>query len=112
MQLTLVDWLVFCSYFFVLALLAWWVNQKRAQNSSDYFLGANTMPAALVAISVLATSQSAATFLGGPDLGFRGNLSYLAPLAAGGDVGRRAGSVLCDALSDPALLRPESHYRL
>lgn len=78
MQLTLVDWLVFCSYFFILALLAWWVNQKRAQNSSDYFLGANTMPAALVAISVLATSQSAATFLGGPDLGFRGNLSYLA----------------------------------
>lgn len=78
MQLTLVDWLVFCSYFFILALLAWWVNQKRASNSSDYFLGANTMPAALVAISVLATSQSAATFLGGPDMGFRGNLSYLA----------------------------------
>lgn len=78
MQLTLLDWLVFCSYFFLLALLAWWVNQKRAADSGDYFLGANNIPAFLVAISVLATSQSAATFLGGPDLGFRGNLSYLA----------------------------------
>lgn len=78
MQLTLVDWLVFCSYFLLLAFLAWWVNQRKAGNSNDYFLAANTMPAWLVAISVLATSQSAATFLGGPDMGFRGNLSYLA----------------------------------
>ncbi|CAM5225962.1 sodium:solute symporter [Alishewanella longhuensis] len=78
MQLTLLDWLVFCSYFLILALLAWWVNQRKASNSSDYFLAANSMPAWLVAISVLATSQSAATFLGGPDMGFRGNLSYLA----------------------------------
>ncbi len=36
------------------------------------------MPIWLVAISVLATSQSAATFLGGPDQGYRSDLSYLA----------------------------------
>ncbi|MCB5227887.1 sodium:solute symporter [Alishewanella sp. 16-MA] len=78
MQLTLLDWLVFCSYFLILGLLAWWVNQQKSKNSSDYFLAANSMPAWLVAISVLATSQSAATFLGGPDMGFRGNLTYLA----------------------------------
>jgi SSS family solute:Na+ symporter len=78
MQLTLLDWTVFIGYFLLLASLAIWVNQRQANNSSDYFLGGNNMPPLLVAISVLATSQSAATFLGGPDMGFRGNLSYLA----------------------------------
>ncbi|HSG52619.1 MAG TPA: sodium:solute symporter [Rheinheimera sp.] len=78
MQLTLLDWTVFFAYFVILALLSWRLNQHTVQNSNDYFLAANTMPAWLVAISVLATSQSAATFLGGPDIGFRGNLTYLA----------------------------------
>ncbi len=36
------------------------------------------MPFWVVAISILATSQSAATFLGGPDQGYRGNYTYLA----------------------------------
>ncbi|KKO49024.1 sodium:solute symporter [Arsukibacterium sp. MJ3] len=78
MQLTLLDWTVFIGYFLLLASLAIWVNRRQANSSSDYFLGGNNMPPLLVAISVLATSQSAATFLGGPDMGFRGNLSYLA----------------------------------
>ena len=78
MQLTLLDWTVFFGYFLLLATLAVWVNRRRADTSSDYFLGGNNMPPFLVAISVLATSQSAATFLGGPDMGFRGNLTYLA----------------------------------
>ena len=78
MQLTLADWSVFCGYFIVLALAGWYFNQRKAGSSNDYFLAANSMPVWVVAISVLATSQSAATFLGGPDMGFRGNLSYLA----------------------------------
>lgn len=77
MQLTLLDWIVFFGYFAILASVGWAVN-RRASNSQDYFLAANSMPVWVVAISVLATSQSAATFLGGPDMGFRGNLSYLA----------------------------------
>lgn len=78
MQLTLLDWVVFFGYFAVLALLGWWVNRRTAGSSNDYFLAANSMPVWVVAVSVLATSQSAATFLGGPDMGFRGNLSYIA----------------------------------
>ena len=78
MQLTLLDWTVFFGYFAVLALLGWWVNRRKAGNSDDYFLAGNSMPVWVVAVSVLATSQSAATFLGGPDMGFRGNLTYLA----------------------------------
>lgn len=41
------------------------------------------MPIWAVGISVLATSQSAATFLGGPDQGYRGDLTYLATNIAG-----------------------------
>lgn len=78
MQMTSLDWSVFFGYFTLLAAVGWWVNRRRAGNSADYFLAGNNMPVWVVAISVLATSQSAATFLGGPDMGFRGNLSYLA----------------------------------
>ena len=75
-QYTLVDLLVFIFYAILLLVSGYWFNRK-ANNSSDYFLGGNTMPVWMVSISVLATSQSAATFLGGPDQGYRGDLSYL-----------------------------------
>ncbi len=78
MQLTMLDWSVFFGYFIILALSGWYLNRKQSANSDDYFLAGNSMPVWAVAISVLVTSQSAATFLGGPDMGFRGNLTYLA----------------------------------
>jgi len=55
-----------------------WVSASfKSENAKDYFLGGNKMPYWVVAISVLATTQSAATFLGGPDQGFRGDYTYL-----------------------------------
>jgi SSS family transporter len=72
------DWLAFLSYFILLALTGWWINRAGAHNSHEYFVGSNSMPTWLAAISVLATAQSAATFLGGPDIGYRSNLTYLA----------------------------------
>lgn len=77
-KLTALDWLVFGGYFALLAAMGWLLSQRRAGNARDYFLGGNQMPMWAVAISVMATSQSAATFLGGPDQGFRGDLTYLA----------------------------------
>lgn len=76
-EYTSADWLVFFAYGAVLLLSGWWVNRKKSTSSADYFLGGNTMPMWMVSISVLATSQSAATFLGGPDMGYRGDLTYL-----------------------------------
>ena len=61
MQLTLLDWTVFFGYFAILALTGWYVNRRKAGNSNDYFLAANSMPVWVVAVSVLATSQSAAS---------------------------------------------------
>ncbi|MEQ1689531.1 MAG: sodium:solute symporter, partial [Sphingopyxis sp.] len=42
-----------------------------------YFLASHHAPTWLVAISVLSTTQSAATFLGAPDNAYRGDYSYL-----------------------------------
>ena len=47
------DWLVFASYGAILLLSGWWFNRKRANSSQDFFLGGNSMPTWMVAISVL-----------------------------------------------------------
>jgi SSS family solute:Na+ symporter len=76
-QYSSLDILVFVLYGLLLLGSGWWIN-RAAVSSQDFFLAQKQMPMWLVAISILATSQSAATFLGGPDQGFRGNLTYLA----------------------------------
>ncbi len=77
-ELSVLDWLVFFSYFLIIAITGWYFSRRKVSSTNDFFLGGNQMPMWLVAISVLATSQSAATFLGGPDQGYRSDLSYLA----------------------------------
>lgn len=72
------DWIVFGLYVTLLIATGVYFNRKKSVNTQDYFLGGNAIPTWMVAISVLATSQSAATFLGGPDQGYQGDLSYLA----------------------------------
>ncbi|HEY8569498.1 sodium:solute symporter [Microbulbifer sp.] len=77
LQFTGLDWGIFALYLTFLAGSGWYFSRNRAKDSRDYFLAQNTMPMWMVAISTLATTQSAATFLGGPDLGYRGDLTYL-----------------------------------
>ncbi|WP_017932105.1 sodium:solute symporter [Robiginitomaculum antarcticum] len=71
------DWFVTAAYIALLFIMAWVFSKRKSENSREYFLGGNTMPYWVVAISVLATSQSAATFLGGPDQGYRSDFTYL-----------------------------------
>lgn len=78
MPFALADWLVFLTYGLLLLVTGWYFNRQKAASTQEYFLAAKQMPIWVVAISVLATSQSAATFLGGPDQGYRGDFSYLA----------------------------------
>ena len=79
--LTLVDWSIIALY--VAAVIGGGVALSRRPSKSmrEYFLGGNRMSAWVVMFSVLATTQSAATFLGGPDYGFRGDYTYLASSA-------------------------------
>ena len=71
------DWVVVAAYVALLFVMGWAFSRRKSENSRDFFLGGNAMPYWVVAISVLATSQSAATFLGGPDQGYRGDFTYL-----------------------------------
>ncbi|WP_237065351.1 sodium:solute symporter [Microbulbifer guangxiensis] len=77
LQFTGLDWAIFALYGAILVGSGWYFSRSRAADSRDYFLAHNSMPMWMVAISTLATTQSAATFLGGPDLGYRGDLTYL-----------------------------------
>jgi Na+/proline symporter len=70
--------------------------------SEDYFLAGHHAPTWLVAVSVLSTVQSAATFLGVPDNSFRGDLHLPWRRA-----GRADSRVDRRQRADPALLCAE-----
>lgn len=70
------DWMVLIGYFGILAISAKFFTKKQ-NNTEDYFLGGRSMPAWTVALSVLATSLSAATFIGGPQKAYLSDLTYL-----------------------------------
>ena len=78
---TLADWAVLGGYVAILALAGWFTT-RRGMKSEDYFLAGHHAPTWLVAISVLSTVQSAATFLGVPDSSYRGNWTYLGGVGA------------------------------
>jgi solute:Na+ symporter, SSS family len=73
----LLDWCVVAGYFAAIALVGFLASRRASGDARDYFLAGGRVPAWLAAISVLATTLSAATFLGGPDYGYRGDFTYL-----------------------------------
>ena len=74
---TLTDWAIFGAYFLVLTLTSVILSRTKIKSTRDYFVGGNSVPMFAVAISVLATSQSAATFLGGPEYSYGKDLTFL-----------------------------------
>ena len=72
------DWAVVAAYVGALALAGWLSSRRSMRNADAYFLASHHVPVWLVTISVLSTTQSAATFLGAPDNAYRGDYSYLA----------------------------------
>ena len=71
------DWLIFLAYFGVLALSSYWFSRAKISSSREYFTASNAMPTLAVAISILATSQSAATFLGVPEFSYAHNFTLI-----------------------------------
>ncbi|MCZ6835780.1 MAG: sodium:solute symporter [Planctomycetota bacterium] len=80
------DWLILVAYLALVVVIGIWAGRKRSGETGDtvsggggddYFLASRSMPMWAVAISILATSQSAATFVGGPQQAYAGNLTYL-----------------------------------
>jgi len=81
-QLAMLDWLVVALYLAMLLVTGWWFARIDARDAGDFFLAGRSVPAWLAAVSVLATTQSAATFLGAPDSGYRGDYTYLGAVLA------------------------------
>ena len=71
------DWIVFLAYFLILGLTSYIFSRTKINSTRDYFVGSNSMPMFAVAISVLATSQSAATFLGAPEFSYKYDFTFL-----------------------------------
>lgn len=82
------DWLVIAAYILLLVAGGWIFTPRNTASAHDYFLAGGNVPAWLAAISVLSATQSAATFLGGPDYGYHGDLTYLS-----GNIGALIGAI-------------------
>lgn len=81
-QFALLDWIVVGLYVLVILAGGWGFSRFKTADTRDYFLAGRTVPAWLAAISVLSATQSAATFLGAPDQGYRGDYTYLGAVVA------------------------------
>ena len=75
-EFAILDWLVVGLYMLIVVLVGAAMSRKK-EAGDDFFLAGRSMPVWAVAISTLATALSAATFIGGPQQGFRGDLGYL-----------------------------------
>lgn len=78
----LIDWAVVGGYM-LLVIGVGVVVGRRSADRNEFFLAGRSMPWWAVAISVLATSLSAATFVGGPEKAYDTNLTYLSAQIGG-----------------------------
>ncbi len=71
-------WVMVGAYVALIIGAGVWAQQRaKKATSTDYFLAGRNIPVWAVAISTLATAQSAATFVGVPQDAYDGNLTYL-----------------------------------
>ena len=73
-----IDWAVLVAYLVGVLLIGAWFSRRRGDAADDdYFTAGRSMPAWTVTLSLLATSLSAATFIGAPNEAFHGDLTFL-----------------------------------
>lgn len=94
------DWTVLAAYFGLLVVSGYWFGRRKNRNTEDYFLGGRSMPAWAVAVSIVATSLSAASFIGIPEASYNGDLTYLAI-----NIGMVIASVIIAVVFIPAFYR-------
>ncbi|MBX3402513.1 MAG: hypothetical protein KF699_03775 [Phycisphaeraceae bacterium] len=74
---TNLDWVVVALYFVLLAGTGWVFSLRKVTSDREYFLGERNAPVWAVAVSILATALSAATFVGAPMESYTGDLTYI-----------------------------------
>src|SRR3954447_6807010 len=71
-----VDWAVLAGYFALMIAIGFAVARGK-QSTREYFLAGRSLPTWALAVSIVATTLSAATFIGVPDEVYLGDVSYL-----------------------------------
>lgn len=71
------DWAVLAGYTALLVVTGWLFARREQKTTGEYFLAGRRMPVWAVAVSIIATSLSAATFVGAPEQAYAGDLTYL-----------------------------------
>jgi len=74
--LTALDWSIVAGYLVLALGLGLWMS-RRQRGPDSFFLAGRRIPVWAAALSVLATSLSAVTFIGAPADAYQGNLTYL-----------------------------------
>ncbi|KOR29822.1 sodium-coupled permease [Achromatium sp. WMS1] len=74
--MTTIDWLIVIGYALVVLGIGIWASQKQ-KHTDEYFLGSHRIPWWAIGFSIIATSFSAASLLGGPGEGFHHGFLYL-----------------------------------
>lgn len=71
------DWIVVAIYFSIVIATSFAFSRTKIDSSRDFFVTKNHMSIFAVAISVIATSQSTATFLGAPEYSFGKDFTFI-----------------------------------
>ncbi|MBX3380882.1 MAG: sodium:solute symporter [Phycisphaeraceae bacterium] len=71
------DWAVLGIYLLALAVSGFAFARREQKDTGDYFLGGRRMPVWAVALSIIASSLSVATFIGVPQIAYETNITYL-----------------------------------
>ncbi len=71
------DWAVLAAYLALLIGTGIWLGRREQKTTGEFFLAGRRMPVWAVAVSIIATSLSAATFVGAPEQSYKGDLTYL-----------------------------------
>lgn len=80
------DWLIFVTYLLILLGTSYILAQKKITSSGEFFTASHSIPTLAAALSLVATTQSAATFLGVPEFAYKHDFTligfYLSSLLA------------------------------
>ncbi|NJN74073.1 MAG: sodium:solute symporter [Limnothrix sp. RL_2_0] len=72
----IIDWLIVAIYGGIVLGIGW-VASRQQTNTDEYFRGSRQLPWWAIGLSIIATSFSAASLLGGPGQGFSNGFLYL-----------------------------------
>ena len=74
--MTWIDWTILIGYLGSTLAMGFYLSRKQ-EDEHSFFLGSRNMPAWAVTISIVATSLSAGSFVGLPQVAFTGDLTFL-----------------------------------